>query len=404
MAVAKEQIRQIISENNISSVTDVYSLLKDSFKDILQELLEAEMDASIGYDKNQKGDLDTSNKRNGHSQKNLKSQFGELTIDVPRDRDGEFEPKLIPKYQRDISGIEEQVISLYGRGMSTRDIHDQVQDLYGIEMSAEMVSKITDRILPELKEWQSRPLNPLYPFVFMDCIHYKVRDEGRIVSRAAYIVLGVTIEGYKEILSITVGANETSKFWLGMLNDLKNRGVQDVLFFCVDGLPGFHEAIQAVFPQAQIQRCIIHMLRNSFKYVNYNDLKKFASDFKAVYNAPTEEAARSELTALKEKWGKKYPYAISNWENNWEDLNSFFQFSGDIRRIMYTTNIIEGVNRQYRKVTKTKSAFPSDSSLAKMLYLASQNIMKKWTQRYRNWDQVIGQLILLHEERLTRYL
>ena len=288
--------------------------------------------------------------------------------------------------------------------MSTRDIHDQIQDLYGIEMSAEMVSKITDRILPELKEWQSRPLNPLYPFVFMDCIHYKVRDEGRIVSRAAYIVLGVTIEGYKEILSITVGANETSKFWLGMLNDLKNRGVQDVLFFCVDGLPGFHEAIQAVFPQAQIQRCVIHMLRNSFKYVNYNDLKKFASDFKAVYNAPTEEAARSELMALKEKWGKKYPYAISNWENNWEDLNSFFQFSGDIRRIMYTTNIIEGVNRQYRKVTKTKSAFPSDCSLAKMLYLASQNIMKKWTQRYRNWDQVIGQLILLHEERLTRYL
>ena len=267
-----------------------------------------------------------------------------------------------------------------------------------------MVSKITDRILPELKEWQSRPLNPLYPFVFMDCIHYKVRDEGRIVSRAAYIVLGVTIEGYKEVLSITVGANETSKFWLGMLNDLKNRGVQDALFFCVDGLPGFHEAIQAVFPQAQIQRRVIHMLRNSFKYVNYNDLKKFASDFKAVYNAPTEEAARSELMALKEKWGKKYPYAISNWENNWEDLNSFFQFSGDIRGIMYTTNIIEGVNRQYRKVTKTKSAFPSDSSLAKMRYLASQNIMKKWTQRYRNWDQVIGQLILPREERLTRYL
>ena len=404
MAVAKEQIRQIISENNISSVTDVYSLLRDSFKDILQELLEAEMDTSIGYDKNQKGDMDTTNKRNGHSQKTLKSQFGELTIDVPRDRDGEFEPKLIPKYQRDISGIEEKVISLYGRGMSTRDIHDQIQDLYGFEMSAEMVSKITDRILPELKEWQSRPLNPVYPFVFMDCIHYKVRDEGRIVSRAAYIVLGVTTEGYKDILSITVGANETSKFWLGMLNDLKNRGVQDVLFFCVDGLPGFREAIQNVFPQAQIQRCIIHMLRNSFKYVNYNDLKIFALDFKSVYNAPTEEVAISELMTLKEKWGKKYPYAISNWENNWEDLNSFFQFSGDIRRIMYTTNIIEGVNRQYRKATKTKSVFPIDSSLAKMLYLASQNIMKKWTQRYRNWDQVIGQLILLHDERLTQYL
>ena len=288
--------------------------------------------------------------------------------------------------------------------MSTRDIHDQLQDLYGIELSAEMVSKITDRILPEIKEWQSRPLNPLYPFVFMDCIHYKVREDGRILSRAAYIVLGVTLDGYKDILSITVGANETSKFWLGMLNDLKNRGVQDVLFFCVDGLPGFKEAIGAVYPQAQIQRCVIHMLRNSFKYINYNDLKKFSMDFKAVYNAPNESAALAELDGIKEKWGRKYPYAISNWENNWEDVSSFFQFSDDIRRIMYTTNIIEGANRQYRKVTKTKSVFPSDSALEKMLYLASGNVVKKWTQRYRGWDQVLNQLIVLYGERLEKYL
>ena len=317
MAVAKEQIRQIISENNISSVADVYALLKDSFKDILQELMEAELDATLGYEKNHKGDLQTDNKRNGYSTKNL---------------------------------------------------------------------------------------NPVYPFVFMDCIHYKVREDGRILSRAAYVVLGVTVEGYKDILSITVGANETSKFWLGMLNDLKNRGVKDVLFFCVDGLPGFKEAIQAVYPQAEIQRCVIHMLRNSFKYVNYNDLKKFSSDFKAVYNAPNETAALSELENIKEKWGKKYPYAISNWENNWEDVSSFFQFSNDIRRIMYTTNIIEGLNRQYRKVTKTKSVFPSDAALEKMLYLASENVIKKWTQRYRNWDQVLNQLIVLYGERLTNYL
>ena len=254
MAVAKEQIRQIISQNNLNSVADVYSLLKESFKDILQELMEAELDASLGYEKNQKGDLLTDNKRNGHSQKTLKSQYGEFQVEVPRDRNGEFEPKLIPKYQRDVSGIEEKVISLYARGMSTRDIHDQLQDLYGIELSAEMVSKITDKILPQVKEWQTRPLHPIYPFVFMDCIHYKVREDGRILSRAAYIMLGVTTEGYKDILSITVGANETSKFWLGMINDLKNRGVKDVLFFCVDGLPGFKEAISAVYPQAQIQR------------------------------------------------------------------------------------------------------------------------------------------------------
>ena len=404
MAVAKEQIRQIISENNLSSVADVYSLLKESFKDILQELMEAELDASLGYQKNQKGDLVTSNKRNGHSPKTLKSQFGEFQVDVPRDRNGEFEPKLIPKYQRDISGIDEKVISLYARGMSTRDIHDQLRDLYGIELSAEMVSKITDKILPQVKEWQSRPLAPIYPFVFMDCIHYKVREEGRILTKAAYVVLGVTTEGYKEILSITVGANETSKFWLGMLNDLKNRGLKDVLFFCVDGLAGFKEAISAVYPQAQIQRRVIHMPRNSFKYVNYSDLKKFSNDFKAVYNAPNETAAYSELEGLKEKWGKKYPYAISNWENNWEDVSSFFQFSEEIRKIMYTTNIIEGLNRQYRKATKTKSVFPSDQSLEKMLYLASENITKKWTQRYRGWDQVLNQLIVLYGERLTQYL
>ena len=404
MAIAKDQIRQIIADNNFTNVADVYAYLKEGFKDILQELMEAELDATLGYEKNQKGDLISNNKRNGYSTKTLKSQYGEFPVDIPRDRNGEFEPKLIPKYQRDISGIEEKVISLYARGMSTRDIHDQLQDLYGIELSAEMVSKITDKLLPEIKEWQTRPLNPVYPFVFMDCIHYKIREDGRILSRAAYVVMGVSIDGYKDILSITVGANETSKFWLGMLNDLKNRGVKDVLFFCVDGLAGFKEAINAVFPDAQIQRCVIHMLRNSFKYVSYKDLKKFASDFKNVYNAPTESAALAELELVKETWGKKYPYAISNWENNWEDVSSFFQFSDEIRRIMYTTNIIEGLNRQYRKVTKTKSVFPSDVSLEKMLYLASRNITQKWTQRYRNWDQVLSQLIILYDERLTQYL
>jgi len=404
MSAAKEQIRQIISESSLNSVTDVYSLLRDSFKDILQELMEAELDASLGYGKNHKGDLQTDNKRNGHSAKTLKSQYGQFQIDVPRDRKGEFEPKLIPKYQRDISGIEEKVVSLYARGMGTRDIHDQLNGLYGIGMSAEMVSQITDKILPQVKEWQSRPLNPAYPFVFMDCIHYKAREDGRILSRAAYVVLGVTTDGYKEILSITAGANESSKFWLGMLNDLKNRRVKDVLFFCADGLSGFKEAVQAVFPGAQIQRCIIHMLRNSFKYVNYKDLKKFSSDFKAVCHAPNGAAALSELENIKETWGKKYPYAIRNWENNWEDISPFFQFSDGIRRIMYTANIIKGLNRQFRKAAKTKSVFPNDTSLEKMLYLASQNVTKKWTQRYRNWDQVLNQLIILYGERLTDYL
>jgi transposase-like protein len=404
MAIAREQLRQIIKENDIQTVGDIYNLLKDSFKDMMQEMLEAEMDVSLGYPKNEKGDLISENKRNGYSPKTVKSQYGEFEVEVPRDRKGEFDPKIIPKYQRDISGIEEKVISLYARGMSTRDIHDQLQDIYGIELSAEMVSKITDRILPDIKEWQSRPLNPMYPFVFMDAIHYKIKEDGRIINRAAYIVLGVTLDGTKDILSITIGANESSKFWLGMLNDMKNRGVIDVLFFCVDGLSGFKEAINAVYPNAQVQRCIIHMLRNSFKYVSYKDIKRFATDFKAIYKAPNEELALVELETLKDKWGKKYPYAISNWESNWDVVSPYFRFSDDIRRIMYTTNIIEGVNRQFRKVTKTKSAFPNDASLEKILYLASMNVIKKWTQRYRNWDLVLSQLTILYDERLTTYL
>lgn len=404
MAIAKEQLRQIIAENEINDVGDIYALFKESFKDMLQEFLEAEMEASIGYPKNEKEEISIDNKRNGYSSKTVKSQYGEFQIDVPRDRNGEFEPKLVKKYQRDISGIEEKIISLYARGMSTRDIHDQLQDIYGIDVSAEMVSKITDKILPEVKEWQSRPLQPIYPFVFMDAIHYKIREDGRILNRAAYVVLGVTLDGMKDILSITIGANESSKFWLGILNDLKNRGVQDVLLFSVDGLPGFKESINAVYPYAEVQRCIIHMLRNSFKYVSYKDIKKFAADFKAVYRAPTEEIALSELDGLKEIWGKKYPYAITNWETNWDVIRPFFQFSDDIRRIMYTTNIIEGLNRQFRKVTKSKSSFPNDVSLEKMLYLASQNVMKKWTQRYRNWDLVLSQLIVLYGDRLNQFL
>ncbi len=404
MAIAKEQLRQIIKENDIQSVGDIYNLLKDSFKDMMQEMLEAEMDVSLGYSKNEKGDLLIENKRNGYSPKTVKSQYGEFEVEVPRDRNAEFEPKIIPKYQRDISGIEEKVISLYARGMSTRDIHDQLQDIYGIELSAEMISKITDRIIPDIKEWQSRPLNPMYPFVFMDAIHYKIKEDGRIINRAAYIVLGVTLDGTKDILSITIGANESSKFWLGMLNDLKNRGVIDVLFFCVDGLSGFKEAINSVYPKAQVQRCIIHMLRNSFKYVSYKDIKRFAADFKSVYKAPNEELALAELESFKDKWGKKYPYAISSWESNWDVVSPFFRFSDDIRRIMYTTNIIEGLNRQFRKVTKTKSAFTNDTSLEIMLYLASMNVIKKWTQRYRNWDMVLSQLGLLFDDRLAQYL
>lgn len=267
-----------------------------------------------------------------------------------------------------------------------------------------MVSKITDGIIPQIKEWQNRPLEPIYPFVFLDAIHYKVREDGQIKNKAAYVVLGVNLEGFKDILGIWIGENESSKFWLGVLNELKNRGLEDVLIFSVDGLTGLKEAIEAAYPNSEVQRCIIHQLRNTFKFVNYTDLKEFARDFKEVYKAVNEDVALDKLGELEEKWGKKYPYAIRSWENNWDILSPFFKYPQEIRTIMYTTNIIEGVHRQFRKVTKTKSVFPTDQSLEKMLYLASQNVVKKWTQRYRNWDSILNQLTIFFEGRVEKYL
>lgn len=400
----KEVLRDIIKEGNVKTSDDLHSFLKDMFKDALQEMLEAELDVELGYDKGERKSKKTDNRRNGHTPKNLKTKFGEMEIQVPRDRNGEFEPIAVPKNVRNISGIEEQVISLYARGMSTRDIHDQLNDIYGIELSAEMVSKITDKILPCIKEWQNRALKPVYPFVFMDAIHYKVREEGRIKSKAAYVVLGIDLDGFRDILGIWIGESESSKFWLGVLNELKNRGLEDVLIFSVDGLTGLKEAINAAYPKAEIQRCIIHQLRNSFKYVSYKDKKEFVNDFKTVYTAVNEDEALDSLFKLKEKWDNKYPFAIKSWEANWDILSPFFKFPEDIRRIMYTTNIIESLHRQFRKVTKTKPVFPSDQSLEKMLYLASQNVMKKWSRNYKNWDLVLNQLMIFFKDRIEPYV
>lgn len=403
-AIPKEVLQEIIKGNNFENPGQVLAFLKESFKDVLQEMLEVEMDDQLGYSREEGGKKKTENSRNGYTTKTVRSELGPVQLEIPRDRKSEFEPKIVPKYKRDVSGIEEKVISLYARGLSTRDIHEQIRDLYGVEISAEMVSKITERILPEIKEWQNRSLDALYPFVFMDAIHYKIREDNHVLNRAAYVVLGVNLEGNKDILGIWIGENESSKFWLGFLNELKNRGVADILLFCVDGLTGLKEAIAAAFPKAEIQRCIIHQLRNSFKYVSYKDLKAFSKDFKVVYSAAGEEAALDKLYELKDKWGRQYPYAFRSWESNWDVLSPFYKFPEPVRKIIYTTNIIEGLHRQFRKVTKTKSVFPSDSSLEKMLYLASMNVMKKWTQRYRNWDQVLSQLMILYEERLEPFV
>ena len=402
--VPKDVIRELIKQKNFRSTTEIMEEIKDMFRDVLQEVMEAELETELGYEKheraskNEEGKM-SKNYRNGYSKKNVKTQLGEVEINVPRDRNGEYEPKIIEKYNRKADGMEEKILSLYATGLSQRDISEQIKSLYDVEISHDLVSKISDKIMPQLNEWQNRPLESVYPFVFMDAIHYKIRENHQIVTKAAYVVLGITMDGYKEILGIWVGGNESSKFWLSVLNELKSRGIKDVYLFCVDGLTGFPEAIEAVYPQAGVQRCIIHQLRSSMKYVNYKDMKQFAADLKLVYTSVTEEAAMNSLMSLKERWGNKYPAAIKSWEDNWDILSTFFAYPPPIRKIIYTTNIIEGLHRQFRKVTKTKSVFPTDDSLRKILYLASNNIVKKWTQRYRNWDMVLNHLALLFEDR-----
>ena len=400
--LSKEVLRDYIKEQKFTNPNEVLSAMKEMFRDVLQEALESEMDTQLGYDRYDISEKQTENSRNGYSKKTVKSELGTVELNIPRDRNGEFEPKIVPKYQRNVTGIEDKIMALYAAGMTTRDIAEQVKGLYDVDISAEMVSNITNRILPVVTEWQTRPLDKTYSFVFMDAIHYKVRDDKQIVVKAAYVVLGVNMDGEKEVLGIWIGANESSKFWLSVLNDLRNRGVQDVLVFCVDGLNGFKEAIGAVYPFAKIQRCIIHQIRSSMKYVPYKDKKAFVADLKAVYGSVNEEAALENLQYAKEKWGKKYPNAIKSWEDNWDNLITFFVFPDYIRKIMYTTNAIESLNSQFRKVTKTKLIFPTDESLMKMLYLATEKISKKWNRSYSNWDLVVNQLNILFGEVLKK--
>jgi len=400
-SISKEILRNYINEQKFTSPNEVLAAMKGMFRDVLQEALEAEMDLELGYDKYDISEKQTFNSRNGYSKKTVKSELGSVELNIPRDRNGEFEPKILPKHQRTMTGIEDKIMALYATGMTTRDIAEQVKNLYDVEISAEMVSNVTNRIMPVVTEWQNRPLDKTYSFVFMDAIHYKVRDDKHIVIKAAYVVLGVNMDGEKEVLGIWVGANESSKFWLSVLNDLRNRGLQNVLVFCIDGLTGFKEAIGSVYPFAKIQRCIIHQLRASMKYVPYKDKKAFVADLKAVYSAVNEEVALENLISAKEKWGNKYPNAIKSWEDNWDNLITFFVFPDYIRRIIYTTNAIESLNSQFRKVTKTKLIFPNDESLMKMLYLATEKVSKKWTRGYANWDLVISQLNILFSEILN---
>ncbi len=401
-----EMMKEYVNSQKFSSTTEIMLAMKEMFKDVLQQVMECELDNKLGYEKSERvsenGEKEVSkNYRNGYSQKTIKSQLGEVQVKIPRDRNGEYEPQIIEKYSRNADGMEDKILSLYSCGMSQRDISEQIKSLYDVEISPELVSKISEKIMPEVTAWQNRPLESIYPFVFMDAIHYKVKEDHQVVTKAAYVVLGITLDGNKDILGIWIGEHESSKFWLSVLNDLKSRGILDVYLFCVDGLKGFQEAIYAAYPKAQIQRCIIHQIRYSTRYVGYKDIKQLMADLKLVYKAVTEEEALENLMAFKEKWGKAYPSCVKSWEDNWEILSTFFGYPPEIRRIIYTTNIIEGLNRQFRQVTKNKPSFVNDDSLRKLLYLASKKIVERWTQRCRNWDVVLNQLQILFSDRFT---
>ena len=403
--LSKDQLKEMIQYYDIKTTDDIKDAFKDMFGETIQEIMEAELDTHLGYDKHDKGSKESSNRRNGASSKTLRSsEFGELPIQVPRDRNGDFEPLIVKKNQTSLSGLEEKIIAMYAKGMSTRDIQDHFSDLYGTDVSPTLISNVTNKILPMVKEWQNRSLEALYPIVFMDAIHFKVRNEGRIQSKAAYVVLGITLDGFKEVLGIWIGESESSKFWLMVLNELKNRGVKDILIACTDNLKGFSEAIQATFPQTEIQKCIVHQIRNSLRFVGYKELKVVTQDLKTIYKAPTEEAALQALSEFDGKWGQKYPIITKSWMDNWAELAAFFKYPADLRRIIYTTNVIEGFHRQLRKPTKSKGVFPSDESLIKMLYLVTMDVTKKWTMKVQNWGQILSQFVIFFEDRVSDHL
>lgn len=354
----------------------------------------------LGYEKHSTEGTNTGNSRNGYSKKTIKTKYGSTEINIPRDRNAEFEPQIVKKYEPTANALEEQIISMYAKGMSTRDIEEQMRDIYGIDVSPTLVSRITDKIMPQVAEWQSRPLDAIYPIVFLDAIHFKVRKDSRIVNKAAYSVLGITMAGQKEILGIWIGEHESASFWLGVCNELKSRGVTDILIVCKDGLSGFSEAIRTVFPQTEIQLCVIHQIRNSLKYVSYKEQKALMADLKAVYQAITLQEAEAAFAVFKEKWGKKHPVVIRSWENNWLELTAYFKYPYEMRRIIYTTNIIEGYHRQLRTVTSTKTAYPTDEALKKIIYLATLDAAKKWTMPLKNWKECISQLLIYFEDRI----
>ncbi len=394
----KNIIADLIREYDIQSAEDIQDALKDLLGGTIESMLAAELDNHLGYDEYERSD--SSNARNGKKQKQIRSKYGEMTIDVPQDRNSSFEPKVVKKRQKDISNIEDKIIAMYAKGLTTRQISDQVEDIYGFEVSEGMVSDITDRLLPEIEDWQQRPLSQVYPIVYIDAVHFSVRDNHVIKKLAAYVILGINEEGRKEVISIQIGQNESSKYWLSVLNELKNRGLRDILILCADGLSGIKESINVAFPNTEYQRCIVHQVRNTLKYVADKDKKEFAADLKTIYHAPAEEQGHARMLEVTEKWHGHYPNAMKSWSANWDVISPIFKFSADVRKVIYTTNAIESLNSTYRRLNRQRSVFPSDISLLKALYLATFEATKKWSLPLRNWGKVYGELSIMYEGRL----
>ncbi len=400
----REQARQFLKENNLKDAGSIGDALVAQFKDLLQEALEAEMDHELGYSKYDWKNKESSNSRNGHTKKTIKSRFGEMEINTPRDTNGDFEPVVVKKHERVLStSVEDMIISMYAKGMSTRDINSHMHKIYGVDISADMVSGITDKILPIAREWQNRPLNEFYAIIYLDGVVFNVNQEGQIVKKTVYVITGIDIEGARDVLGIWIGEAESAKFWMSALVSIKNRGVKDILIASIDGLSGFEQAIESVFPQTEIQRCIVHQIRNSCKFVGWKDRKRFCGDMKLIYTAPNEEAGLDALDKFESIWGNKYAYAMKSWRNNWKSLSTFFKYPGEIRKIIYTTNPIESFNRVIRKATKNKSSFPTDDALFKLIYLVVIDSYEK-RQTIRDWNQMVNQLGVYFGERVTKHL
>jgi transposase-like protein len=404
MVLDRDKLKKLLREKGVKNLDDFNEFMRGISKDVIETLLDEELTDHLGFEKYDQKSKVIDNTRNGYTPKSVKSKFGEIGLDVPRDRKSEFDPQIVKKHKRDISGLEEKIISMYAKGMSTRDIQSHIKDLYNYEISPESVSSITDRVVERAKEWQSRPLDPVFAIIYLDASFMKMRTEGHVRTVAVYTIVGINLDGIKECLGLWVCETESAKYWLSVLNELKNRGLEDVLIFAVDNLTGISEAIEAVYPRAEVQKCIVHQIRNSLRYVSWKLRKEMATDLRSIYEAATEEEGKAALDDFSEKWDKRYPHISASWKKNWGELSTFFKYPPEIRTLIYTTNPIESVHRQVKKVTKGKSSFPNEQALIKMVFLAVENAAKKWTMRQRDWSMIYSQLMIFFEDRLAKYV